>query len=420
MSRLTLHKSRWLYVVIGIIMLGTLTFVLARPIVRQYHLWRARQAIADRQPKQALQWLDAAQSIGGEGGDLYYVRARAFRHLEAYDKFVENLRQADRFGFPVARLDREKLLAMIEAAEVPADDPEVYKLLAQPGGDSRELYEALVKGYYRRYQLGPALLVLESWQADFPDDPQPRLYRGRLSEFNDDWAASESWFQEAVELAPTRADLRLNLARAKRKQQRYRAALVDYLWVLARQDDVEALHGLGRCLYAEGRVSAARDAFAKGLAVKPDDDDCLLAMGELELETGQFESAVRWLEQAAERKPREYDVRYALAKALLGAGRGDEAKSHFQFAVDARRELNRVQVLRDYVARHPDDVQRRYEIGAAMLKYGDTREALDWLQSVLHDQPEHRATREALADFFAQHGDDDAVQRHHQALTAGE
>jgi len=333
---------------------------------------------------------------------------------------MDYLEQANRLGYPAEAVQRERLLAMAESAQLAPEDPRLGELLANPGDDMHEIYEALVKGYYRLYEIGPARLVLDSWEEEEPKNPQPRYYRGLLSEHDEEWPVAERWYREALDLSSERSDVRLHLAYVLQKQHRYHEAQQHYRIVLQTKEDAKAQFGLGKCLQGSGKLQQAREAFLAGLQHAPDDYDCLLALGELEVDAGKGADALRWLEPAAKQKPSEYDVRYALATALFISGEGDKARPHFQFAAQARLALSQVLARRQYVASHPEDAECRYEIGVALLEYGDRSEGIKWLQSVFKYQPDHQAARAALTAFYAEQSAAAASGKHRMPAVGSE
>jgi tetratricopeptide (TPR) repeat protein len=390
----------------------TLGFAAARPVQHAYRLRQARQALANRNPDEALVWLDAARRSDRIDATVYFLTARAHRQLEEYGTAMADLQQAHQLRYPTEELERERLLALAESAQIGLDDPRLGTLLANPGDDIREIYESLVKGYYRLYELGPAQLVLDSWEEDYPKDAQPKFYRGLVLEHDAKWPEAEMWYRRAITLNPDRSDFRLHLALVLRKQHHYREAIQHYRQCLQMKETASGFYGLGKCLQARGELPQARESFLKGLQIEPDDYDCLIAMGELEVDTGQGKEALRWLEPAASQRPHEYEVRYALARALLYAGEGDLARPHFQFAAQARSALSQVKALRQHVGEHPEDVGSRYRIGVALLEYGDVREGLKWLHSVFKYQAEHHDAHAALAKFYSEQGNDEAAAEH--------
>lgn len=371
----------------------------AKPIMVRYELSRVRRAISDRNPKLAIGQLEAFKAKYGDHAEAEFLLARAFRHREAYKQVQTSLHRAMELGYPSQKLERERLLMRAESGQMALEDPDLQALVANPGSDAREIYEALVKGYFRLYELGPALLVLDVWQEAYPTDAQPLLYRGLLCEHKDEWERAAQFFQQAILLAPNRTALCKHLAHAEQKQHNYRRAVHYYRIALQQSEDVESLLGLGMCLKARGELEAARDTFQRGLAMEPEHFACLLALGELDVEAGKGADALHWLVPAAKLKPKEYDVQYGLAKALLFAGRGDEARQHFEFAATARQELSRVKALQQQVAANPRDAELRYEIGQGLAKYGDPQEAFKWLSSVLKYAPDHQLARLSLAEL---------------------
>jgi tetratricopeptide (TPR) repeat protein len=189
------------------------------------------------------------------------------------------------------------------------------------------------------------------------------------------------------------------LAEVELELHNYDLALHHFRVALELREDANALWGIGMCLKSQGELEQAREAFLHGLDLAPDAYFCLLALGQMDVEAGQGAAALKWLEPATHLKPKEYDARYALAKALLFAGRSAEAKPHFQFVAAARLELARVKSLREHVASHPADAEARYEIGKRLAQYGDEGEAMQWLTSVLAYAPDHALAQEALADL---------------------
>ncbi|MBC8353211.1 MAG: tetratricopeptide repeat protein [Planctomycetes bacterium] len=412
MSELRNKSRRSKTIVIASAVLMVSGLVLAKPTVLRYRLRQARQAIVDRNPELAIQRLQIIQQSYGNNAEASFLMARAHRHREAYDQVIKELKEARGLGYAEDKLKREQLLTAAESGKIALDDPELQDLLANPGNDDREIYEALVKGYYRLYELGPASLVLDVWQQSYPQDAQPLLYQGLLREHEENWVDAAQWLRQAVSLAPERPDLRRHLAKAEQKQHNYRQAVHHYRVALQQREEVESLLGLGTCLKARGEIENAREAFSRGLALSHDHYGCFLALGELDVEAGKGADALRWLEPAAQLKPREYDARYGLAKALLFAGRDTEARPHFQFAASARQELSRVKAYREYVASHPEDTDMRYEIGKGLAQYGEPREALQWLNSVLKYAPDHQFAHELLAELYAGQGNESAAARH--------
>ena len=175
-----------------------LGLVLARPLTVTYQLWQARAAVGQHEPQQAAGWLEAAYRLSPQRGEIQLWQARVCRRLDAYDAMQKHLARAGELGLPGERIDRERLLALVQSGRLPPELPEASALLVEPGADSLEIYQAFTRAYIDAFQIGPALRLLDGWQADFPQDAQPYYYRGMVCVFQQDWPGAEKAFREAL------------------------------------------------------------------------------------------------------------------------------------------------------------------------------------------------------------------------------
>jgi tetratricopeptide (TPR) repeat protein len=304
------------------------------------------------------------------------------------------------------------LLLLAQAGQIAPNDPELAALMLDPGDDALEIYEALVRGYLETFHVGPALMLLDAWQADYPDDPQSYFYRGLIWTHQKEWPDAAAAFRNVLRLAPARYDARLHLARVLREDYRYREALWHYRRCVEEQEDPEALLGWGLCLQALGESEEAREVFLRLLAQVPDHYEGRLAIGKLDFSYGRAEEAVQWLEPAAKQRPYDVDVRHTLAWALLSAGEKERAREHFRFAVKAQEAAMRVENLMARVDQSPNNVELRYEIGATLMQYGQLPAALAWFHSALQLAPHHRPTHQALAECYSRQGNHEAAAEH--------
>ena len=407
--------SRQKSLVAVLVVLCVILGFLARPILSQYRLRRARMAIQQRDFQAALDWLDAA-SKASETAEIQFWRARIYRRLNAFDRFTTHLESAARLGFPVDRVNREQALALAQTGRLAVNDPRVDELLASPGDDLLEIYEAVVRGAFELFETDLAVTLLDGWQADFPTDAQPHFLRGYYHEYEEQWQDAEVSFRRALELAASRIDVRLGLARALRKQNRFREALEQYRICLTREQGPDTWFGIGECLKMQGALEQARVAYERGNTEDPENYDCLLALGQFDVWAGRGKDALPWVQRALEQRPYEFKAHYALANALLYSGDTERATEHFQRAVAAQQATVRVEALSRYVADHPDDVEKRVEIGKTLLEYGQPEVAVSWLRGVLNVDSSHQLTHALLAEFYLQQGQHELAERHRKQL----
>ena len=409
------------FLLIGLGLLAVLGLFFARPGLLEYRLWQARRALNDREARQALVWLDAAERLDADCSDVHFFKARAYRRLGEYDKVGTALDRALRLGHSVDQAKREDLMTLAQNGQLSKAEPHLPKLLIDADEDGPEICEAFVRGYLNAFRVNSAFKLLDSWQADYPDDPQPHYCRGIFREYRKSWSEAADSFRRALELAPHRHDVRLHLARVLREQHQYQEAEEHYRQCLEKKtDEPEALAGLGECLRDEGKLEQAREVFARLLEGSPDHFDGRLAVGEMELDAGRPEEALRRLEPLADERPHDSNVRYALAKALSQAGQAERAREHFKFAAAAQEAKIRVESLLRRVIDEPSNVEGRYEIGTLLLKYGDASTGSSWLRSVLQFDPDHRATHAALADYYREQGNAALAAKHRRLAETAE
>ncbi len=382
---------------LGIVALGIVAAgVLLRPGLVEYRIWQARRALARHDARTALSRLDLAESLNPKSGAIQFWMARAHRRLGQMDRAHERLARASRLGYSAEALDLEAMLALAQAGRMPLSDPRLLARMMNPGDDAPELYEAAVQGSLRSFRLDDARSLLDAWEGDQADSPQPHMYRGLVLSHQGAWPEAADSFGRALALAPWRNDVRLHLARALRESRDYRRAVGLYRqYLVGEADDPDALFGLGMCLDSLGKSQEARETYVRVLTLKPDHDEARLAIGKLDSTHGRAAEAIAWLEPAVARSPHEQDLRLAYAWALQIVGR--PAREHFEFAARAQAASATVKHLVRRVVDNPRDVELRYAIGAMLLQYGRPQEGVVWLESVLQIQPDHQRARDALA-----------------------
>jgi putative thioredoxin len=166
----------------------------------------------------------------------------------------------------------------------------------------------------------------------------------------------------------------------------------------------------------------------------------LVAMGEQVLADGDAERAVSIFQQLAEMAPQEPGVHSGLVRALLAAGRKDEAQATFDALPEELRadplvaqagsalELAGTQVdegeleaLRQAAAERPTDMQAQYDFAQAAFAAGKRDDAADTLLRMVEREPEWEdgAARAKLLQMFEAVGLEDpwvAAQRRRLSL----
>ena len=166
----------------------------------------------------------------------------------------------------------------------------------------------------------------------------------------------------------------------------------------------------------------------------------LVAMGEQVLAEGDAERAASIFQQIAEMAPEEPGVHSGLIRALLAAGRKDEAQAAFATLPEEVREdplvaqagsalqlagtqvdESELEALRMAAAERPSDMQAQYDFAQAAFAAGERDHAADTLLEMIEREPqwEDGAAKAKLLQIFEAVGLEDpwvAAQRRRLSL----
>jgi predicted Zn-dependent protease len=415
--------SKRLVVLLAIaLVLAGVVAVAWRPLLRSYRLSQGRLALANRDPQCALQYFHAARQLAPDHAETHFQMARAYRYLGQLDRVHQSLTAAWRFGYDVPALQREQWLVLAQSGELKEAEPRLLGLL----GDAKEsrateISEALVRGYFAHLRFADAERILEAWQKDHPSDAEPHFLRGYSHEALYRYTDAIAEYEQGLKKAPHRTDGRLRLSGVLIRQQMYDRAERELLRCRKERPlDLQVQTAWASYLFAVGRNDEAHREFQQVLIRAPDNPEALRLMGQIELAAQRPEEALRWLRPAVEKNPSEPVLRYSLAQALQAVGQTAEAETHFRFVEQAERELRQLDFWLLEVLERPDDAELRYKIGSTVMRYRSRTDGARWLKTVLEIDPDHVETHRALAEFYAQQGDERAAQRHRQRVIGRE
>jgi tetratricopeptide (TPR) repeat protein len=272
--------------------------------------------------------------------------------------------------------------------------------------DAGLIFEALVRGYFHKRSLGPALNLLDEWLRRDPDAAAAHYWRGRIFADLDQGGYAVRAFRRAVELAPHATTYRVGLAAALAGNGLFEEAF-PHLRALLPQvpDDPEVRLGMARCLRAFSRPAEAVAHLDAVLGDHPDNADAWAEKGHAFRDQGDLAGAARCLERAVKQRPWDYTICFALFTVLQEQGRTQEAKAAWEHLERVRRESNRLRELQAQVERGGRGVAASHELGSLFLRLGSEDVGLRWLRAALEEAPDHRPTHALLADYYTRKGD---------------
>lgn len=377
------------------------------------YLTTARSALKSRDVELAMSAILSAERLAPNNGEVYLYMASAYRRKGELTNVRKSLERASILGVSQNRIRREEWLAMAQAGQMTEAAPHLRELLLNPGDDGAEICEAYANGYFLNYRLGEAFAILDAWEKDYPQDAQPHFFRAAFSSKTDNWNATVKHLRKALELAPKRIDVRIELANTLLiLQESDEAAKLFAELQKIQPDHPEVLMGWAQILLERGQHEQARSTLDQVLRIDSKHVVALRLRGEIHSLAGQVTEAIKLLEEAVAIKSSDRQARYVLATVLKKAGRDAEARQHFQFVAKSSDVNARFEELVVKVRNNNGDVESRFEIAELLREVGETTDRLQWLRSIIELDPSHKAAHAELAKYYAALGDLEESRKH--------
>lgn len=328
----------------------------------------------------AQQWLAWADWLKPKDWRTDLLRAVCFRRQHQEERWLRTLALAETNGASPVQVGLEIALGGIRAGRFRRSDEEIRGELIERGVSPEDIGVSLVYGYLVREELarteylaGEAIaraeLVLDAWEEDRPGDPHVAYMRGIYWLWLGDHTSSivrrhahftqaESELQAALSRQPRHEAARMKLAELFEGQNRFDRALEQYAELVARfPTNQTAKVSLARVLRKLGRLDEARTVIAPLASSAKPTTDAAAEMGQLELETGNFEEAERWFSQAGIDQTDDFVVLDAAARMFAVRGKPLSAESLYS-RIDANSvRIVRIADLRDRLALDSSDKQ---------------------------------------------------------------
>ncbi len=201
------------------------------------------------------------------------------------------------------------------------------------------------------------------------------------------------------------------------------APAVDKIPETRKADRALLLTHLGFAYLQTRRVDESIGAFERALAATPDDASLASYLGQALVEAKQFDKALavvgprrakapadlRFLrvEADARRGQGRFDDGVALLRALVdGPGASSDAwQTLGEYYASARRYAESAAVLKQALARYPDDLDLQFQYGAMLERQKQTAEAERVFRAVLVKDPEHAAALNYLGYTLVERGE---------------
>jgi tetratricopeptide (TPR) repeat protein len=380
----------------------------------EWHYRAAQHALERRAFAEARTHLACCLQVWPTSASVHLLAARAARRAGAYPDAEQHLQRCQELTDTPDGLTREWNLLRAQRGELtPQVEGYLASCLRQDPPDAPLLLEALTQGYRQTCRLGEARACVEQLLERQPDHARALVWYGEiLEQFRLPQLALDA-YQRAFDLDPEDDWGRLCLAELKLHRHDAAAAAVHFEVLCHRLPGNAAVRlGLARCRRQAGQTDEARQLLDALLVEHPDEGLILSERGRLALNAGELAAAETWLRQAAARLPGDRQAIYALYQCLSQRGRTAEAETYLARAEAIDRDQRRVADLTEQVVKARQAPALRCELGVLCLRLGQEQEGLRWFFSALHDDPAHKPTHQALADYYQRTGQPDRAAYH--------
>jgi tetratricopeptide (TPR) repeat protein len=383
-----------------------------------YHLRAGRAALERYHTVEAVRHLGTARLVWPRDPEILFLSARAARRtgaFEAADHFLDlyqEVRKEDE------NLTLERILLRAERGE-PDSVLNYCQTRIEPNDPAAPLvFEALTQGYLRNYQPQKAEKVLGKWLEQEPDNPQALFLQGQVYDLQMRHADALQSFRAALTTDPALDTARLRLCDVLMQLGLFEEAQPHVEYLRGRlPDSPKILVYLARIQDRQGHPEEVERILEEVLARWPYFAPALVDRGILAIRAGQFSEAEKYLRQAVQQDPSDFQARDRLAFCLEQNGKLAEADKEREYLKQMEKDIDEIQtIIRGQMERTPHNPDLHYRIGMISLRAGADGEALRWLYSALREDPNHQGAHKALMEYYQRKGDLSRAREHRQKL----
>ncbi len=402
---------------------AAVALLLGGPHLRAWHdLRQGRAALDEYRTEEAVHHLERCVRTWPRRLEARVLVARAARragdhaaarnHLDEARRLVGDAwSEAVAFEWALLRAEMGDLAAVEEPLRVRMEKLPFLAPL---------VYEALAEGNRRMCRMRDALLCLDHWLAVDADNAQAFFLRGEVHFQIGALNRAREEYLRALAVNGELHAARRHLVRCLVQVGRYQEAIghVEKLRG-ALPDDPDLAVQLARCQHDLGDRALSTRTLDRTLASRPAFGPALRELGRQAQTAREFAGAEKWLTQAVQTMPFDYEGNWLLFQALQNQGKDAEAKPFFAKAQQLKDRMERINTIetREMTLR-PLDADLHEEMGRCLVAVGSKESGLRWLLSAAQLAPQQPSVHAALADWYADAGDA-AKAAEHRRLAGG-
>jgi predicted Zn-dependent protease len=389
------------------------------------HLWTrghfraAREALDRHDWAEARAHLEACLRRWPDDPTVRLLAARAARRLERLDEAQAYLDACQRLsGGETQAAQVERALLRVHRGDLAGTEDFLRSCVARDDPDAVEILDVLSAALILNYRVAEAQQCLDDLLRRQPDHFHALVRRAWTAQSSARYGEAVGYFEKALALRPDADTLRLALAEVQVALGRFANAREHFERLRRSQPENPSVRfGLARCLAGTGQPEEAQQLVDRLLTDYPDDWKALSERGGLALQLGRPEEAENYLRRAVVRAPPDLPTLTRLTDCLRLLGKPDEARTYQAEADRLKADFQQAEHLGNLIReQRPHDPALRYELGCLLLRLGKSQDGLHWLQTALKEDPRHRPTHEALAEFYEKAGQPGLAAPHRRFL----
>ncbi|MEC9095938.1 MAG: tetratricopeptide repeat protein [Planctomycetota bacterium] len=366
------------------------------------HISQVRTALLEHNLELAKTHLDKLQAFPLRNkAEVHFLTARLERRRGDYDQMNAYLELAQAEGYDPVRIQRERILAAAQAANLEVAQPKLPELLNDPRGDEREICEAYIIGYLQFQQHEAALQLADAWQNDFPEDARPHFLEGVIQKSLFNYKQSEEAYRRALEINPKYYQAALDIADVLLTLKDTERA-IQYLKMA--EDDpnfrVDSYTAQAHCLRMLGRDEQAEQILRIVTKEYPEHIAAGIELGRILIETNRPKEGIEVLEPIIDKDPRNTDGRHMLAMGLRSLGELNKAQEHFDYVEKVKENLADANQIAQRIGSGKDSIDQRLIIAEKFWTYGSEQEAMIWMRSAYQLDPLYLPTLKFMKQYY--------------------
>jgi tetratricopeptide (TPR) repeat protein len=379
-----------------------------------YDLHEGWKAVNRYHSTEALAHLRSCLAVWPDSPDALLLAARAARRKGQFDEAKQYLERYQ----AVAGLQDDLVLeqSLLRAQRGDIDGVSKYFMVRVERHDPATplLLEARAVGALRGFRLRDAEASIIKWLEIDPNNPEAFYLQGRLAEALDNRLGGAESYRRSVEIDPEQDAARLRLAALLLELGQYPEALPHLEYLRHRQpDNVEVVLNLAVCKDQLGEGDEAMRLLNEALAKQPRFPEALVERGKLHVRALRWAEAEADLREAVRLQPSNTVAQENLSTVLRQNGKPQEAQQIQEHIKAIQADNVRIKdIMRREMQLDPHNPNLMCEAGQICLRQGEVEAALRWFDHAVEEDPNHKATHEALAQYYQVIGEIGRAERH--------